>query len=67
MKKFKEFVKGLHGAIAKHHLTGHTLHVRKEGDGHYGLFHGDKSVATIMADSESAAIRILRKKGYDIK
>jgi hypothetical protein len=67
MKSFKEYSKSLHGAIASHQLTGHTLHVRKEGTGHYGLYSGGKSVATIFADSESAAIRILRKKGYDIK
>ena len=68
MKSFKEYSKPLHGAIASHQLTGHTLHIRKEEEkGHYGLYSNGKYVGGITASNESSAISILRKKGYNIK
>ena len=68
MKTFKEHSKSLHGAIASHNLTGHTLHIRKEEEkGHYGLYSNGKYVGGITAQNEAGAIRILRKRGYNIK
>lgn len=68
MKTFKEHSKSLHGAIVSHHLTGHVMHVRKEKEkGHYGLYSNGKYVGGVTAENESGAVRILRKRGYDIK
>lgn len=68
MKKFNRFSsQSLHGKTATHDTTKHSVTIKKTGEHLYKLYKDGVPVGTIHADSENAALRSMRKKGYSIK
>jgi hypothetical protein len=73
MKSFKDLrtdKSSLHGKTVTHSTVGHSYVVKRTpGSEHnYSLYDKDgKYVSSLGGDSESAALRILKKKGYNVR